>query len=88
MARIAVVSFVPVLRDFDPWQWHGGTESRKTQAVGKEVCDIGWHRRNAIGSRSNDCGSNKTWQAKQDAFGGEFGLKSMLYHLMCRMPRV
>ena len=48
MAKIAVVSFVPLLRDFERLQWHG---DGKLQDLGGR-CDISWHHRNAIGSRT------------------------------------
>lgn len=81
MPRIALVSFVPILHDFDRGQRDGRSKRGETQLFGKEDRQIGRYCCDAIGPRNDEHRDNETGQAQQNIIcrirGPQTGVKRL-----------
>src|SRR6266849_1119708 len=88
MPRIALVSFVPILRNFDRGQRNGRPKRGESQLFGEEDREISRYRRDAVGLRNGKRRDDKTGQAQQNIICRNLGLQGLLHDLMRGMAGV
>jgi hypothetical protein len=86
VAGVAVISFVPILRDPDRRHRERWPKRQQFQPVLEQFGKIGWYGGDAIALGRDQCGRDKARQSQQHTLGWDHGFDALLCDLVRGMP--